>query len=99
MEAARLERASLNDITTLELRMPTVDGAAINYTDDELSVFRNTLGRLQYILKSKNRASASNSDDDSSWTSDSEPPLLTPAESVNTTSINVQSNNVGALIH
>eukprot|EP00961_Rhodomonas_salina_P069020 926732-Rhodomonas_salina.1 len=35
-EAARLELTSLNDITTLERRMPTVDGVVINYTDDEL---------------------------------------------------------------
>eukprot|EP00961_Rhodomonas_salina_P100166 1347241-Rhodomonas_salina.1 len=70
MEAARLECTSLNDITTLELRMPTVDRVVINYTDDELHVFQNTLGRLQYILKSKNLASASNCDDDTSWTLD-----------------------------
>eukprot|EP00961_Rhodomonas_salina_P263579 3562290-Rhodomonas_salina.1 len=95
MEATRLECTSLNKFTTLELRMPTVDGVVINYTDDELHVFQNTLGRLQYILKPKNLASASKGDDYASWTSDPEPQQQTPAEWVNTTNINIQSNNVG----
>eukprot|EP00961_Rhodomonas_salina_P045165 606715-Rhodomonas_salina.1 len=98
-EAARLELASLDDIMTLELRMPSVDGVVINYTDDELRVFRNTLGRLQYVLTSKARTSACNSDDDASGTSDAEPLPLTPAEAVNTTSINSQSSNVGVLTY
>eukprot|EP00961_Rhodomonas_salina_P236403 3194959-Rhodomonas_salina.1 len=45
------------------------------------------------------RTSTCNVDDDTSGTSDAEPPQLTPAEAVNTTSINGQSSNVGMLTY